>query len=231
WQMTAPFAWLFFRLPWIAMIGGLVLFTNILSTFWYQYQIEFHYSLIIVPALSLGTVHAIGAIRAWRSVQRDDGTTLQVPMRALAIGLLGGASIVTSALWAPVPWGSSPQWFGDPDNVWAESMREIIEVVPDDAIVAAHYRVTPHMAHRTEIYQFPTPFRSVLYGQNGNVDGPRIPDRAERVEYVVLPLSGDTYPVEDWLLIEEAFTLVEANDIWVVYRRDPSIPLPPEASS
>lgn len=110
-------------------------------------------------------------------------------------------------------------------------MREIIEVVPDDAITAAHYRVTPHMAHRTEIYQFPTPFRAVLYGPNGNVDGPRIPDRAERVEYVVLPLSPDDYPVEDWLVVNEAFDLVDANEIWAVYQRDFDVPLPPEAGT
>ncbi len=233
WQMTIPFAWLFWRLPWVAMIGGLVLFTNILSTFWYQYQVEFHYSLIIVPALALGTVHAIGAIRERRELRIADPSsesgvrTLSVPTRGLAVGAVGVATMITSTLWSPVPWGSTPQWYGDPDNRWAASMREIIEVVPDDAVTAAHYRVTPHMAHRTEIYQFPTPFRSALYGPNGNVDGPRIPDRAERVEYVVLPLSPDAYPVDDWLLIDEAFELVDANEIWAVYRRDFDVPLPP----
>ena len=63
WQMTAPFAWLFLRLPSVAAISALVLFTNILSTFWYQHQIEYHYSLIAVPALAIGTVYAIGAVR------------------------------------------------------------------------------------------------------------------------------------------------------------------------
>lgn len=234
WQMTIPFAWLFFRLPWVAMIGWLVLFTNILSTFWYQYQIEYHYSLVVVPALAMGTVHAIGAIRErWdvRVPSDDDGVerTMAVPLRAIAVGLLAATSFVTSTLWAPVPWGQNPGWQGNPANVYATSMREIIEVVPSDAIVAAHHRVTPHMAHRAEIYQFPTPFRSVLYGQNGNVDGPRVVDRAERVEYVILPTSTDAYSVADWLLIEEAFVLVASNDIWVVYQRDVDVPLPPEA--
>ncbi|MEL6893569.1 MAG: DUF2079 domain-containing protein, partial [Actinomycetota bacterium] len=236
WQMTAPFAWLFLRLPWVAMIGGLVLFTNILSTFWYQYQIEYHYSLVVVPAMAIGTIHAIGAIREWRDFRvpdaADEGArTLRVPMRGLAVATLAVVSWQTSTAWSPVPWGNSPQWYGDPDNRWATSMREVIEVVPDDAVVAAHYRVTPHMAHRTEIYQFPTPFRAVLYGPNGNVDGPRVPDRAERVEYVVLPISGDDYPVDDWVLIQEAFDVVEANEVWIVYRRVPDIALPPERAT
>jgi uncharacterized membrane protein len=81
--MTAPFAWLFARLPDVALISGLVLFTNILSTFWYQYQIDYHYSLIAVPALAIGTVYAIGAMRD-HVVGR--GRTLRVRTRPLAIG-------------------------------------------------------------------------------------------------------------------------------------------------
>ena len=67
--MTAPFAWLFLRLPSVAAISALVLFTNILSTFWYQHQISYHYSLVAVPALAIGTVYAIGVgARAGRVV-------------------------------------------------------------------------------------------------------------------------------------------------------------------
>ena len=77
WQMTAPFAWLFLRLPSVAAISALVLFTNVLSTFWYQHQIEYHYSLIAVPALSIGTVYALGAVR-----ERVVWSNIHVPLRA-----------------------------------------------------------------------------------------------------------------------------------------------------
>ncbi len=216
-QMTAPFAWLFARRPAVAAISGLVLFTNVLSTFWYQHQIEFHYSLVAVPALSIGTAYAIGSIR-----ERASGR----PLRAMAVGALGVMALVTSTLWAPVPWGRTPLFYGDRSSGWATAAREIIDEVPDGAIVSAHYRITPHIAHRREIYQFPTPFRAVLYGPDGNVDGPRIPDRAERVEYVVLPAGESDYPVDDWNLVSPAFDLVDSNDFWAVYRRDFDIPLP-----
>ncbi|BAN02354.1 DUF2079 domain-containing protein [Ilumatobacter coccineus] len=264
WQMTAPFAWLFLRLPTVAAISGLVLFTNILSTFWYQYQIEYHYALVAVPALSLGTIHAIGAMRERREVlledpvEHPDGSatdrsvgvgaeagdaegagpvavaaprSVTVPVRAIAIAVLAASSLVGSYLWSPVPWGRTELFYGQPDNDWANAARDLIELVPGDAVLSAHYRITPHTAHRTEIYQFPTPFRSVLYGPNGNVDGPRIPDRAERVEYVLLPVTTDAYPHDDWLLIQEAFDLVDANDHWILYERDFDIPLPPERGS
>lgn len=223
-QMTAPFAWVFLRRPSVAAISSVVLFTNILSTFWYQYQIEFHYGLIAVPALSIGTVYAIAALRDEYAVR-----TFTVPVRPAAVALVGVAALVSSFLWAPMPWGRTPLFYGKPDNIWANSARDIIELVPEDAVVAAHYRITPHIARRTEIYQFPVPFRSVLYGPNGILDGPRIPERAERVEYIVLPVPGagpTSFPAEDWAVVKPAFDLVEANDYWALYARDPHVELP-----
>ncbi len=105
-QMTAPFAWLFARLPDVALISGLVLFTNILSTFWYQYQIDYHYSLIAVPALAIGTVYAIGAMREHVVRVRDRSVTVRT--RPIAMGALAVATLLTAYLWAPVPWGRTP---------------------------------------------------------------------------------------------------------------------------
>ena len=233
-QMTAPFAWLFARLPWVALISGLVLFTNILSTFFYQYQVEFHYSLVAVPALAMGTVHALGEFKKRRTIRLDPesgATALTVPPRMMGVATVVAAALFTSYLWSPVPWGRNPGWIGDPSTEWATAAREIISDIPPDAIVSAHYRITPHIAHRSEIYQFPTPYRAVLYGPNGNVDGPRIADRAERVEYVVLSTNTNDYQHGDWLLIASAFRLVDANNHWLLYERLPDVPLPPELSS
>ncbi len=221
WQMTAPFAWLFARLPDVALISGLVLFTNVLSTFWYQYQIQYHYSLVAVPALALGTVYAIGVLRDGRPAQ------FLPTWRGLAVVLLGVSTLVTAWMWSPVPWGRTPLYYGDPANHWAVTARELMDQIPGDAVVSAHYRLTPHLAHRREIYQFPTPFRAVLYGADGNVDGPRIVDRAERIEYVMLPTSPDEGVDDDWSPVAEAFEVVDANDTWILYRRDPDTPLPP----
>jgi uncharacterized membrane protein len=223
-QMTAPFAWLFARLPDVALISSLVLFTNVLSTFWYQFQIQYHYSLVAVPALAIGTVHAIGAVRDRRPLTEH---RLVPTWRGLAVGVLAGATLLTAWMWSPVPWGRTPLYYGDPNNRWAVSARELMAEIPGDAVVSAHYRLTPHLAHRTEIYQFPTPFRAVLYGADGNVDGPRLEDRAERVEYVMLPTSPDEGLDDDWAAVAEAFDVVDANDTWILYRRDPDTPLPP----
>ena len=52
--------------------------------------------------------------------------------------------------------------------------------------MAAHFRLAPHLAYRDEIYQFPTPFRAVLYGVGLELEGTRLAERAERVEFLVL---------------------------------------------
>lgn len=244
WQMTSPFALLFLRLPTVALISGLVLFTNILSTFWYQFQIEYHYSLVAVPALVMGTIYAIGAIRDRRDVLAlyDDGTDevdaggdgdggvpakqLFVPTRSLAMAVLAVTAAVTSMMWAPVPWSRTELYFGNPDNIYATTMREIISDIPGDAPVAAHYRVTPHLAYRTDIYQFPNPFRVDLYGADDAIAGARLADRADRIEFVVLPTSEDENLDDDWALVASAFDEIERNEIWILYERDRSVPLP-----
>ena len=223
-QMTAPFAWLFARLPDVALISGLVLFTNILSTFWYQYQIDYHYSLIAVPALAIGTVYAIGAMRDHVVSVRD--RSVRVRPRPIAMGALAVATLVTAYLWAPVPWGRTPQFYGRTDNVYAVSARELLDLVPDDAVVSANYRLTPHLAYREEIYQFPVPFRVLLYGPDASMEGERLTERAEHVEFVMLPVNLDGDLVNDWLDVEDAFTEIARNDIWVLYERDRSVPLP-----
>ncbi len=237
WQMTVPFAWLFARLPSVALISSLVLFTNILSTFWYQYQIEYHYSLIAVPALALGTVYAIGAIRErWVVPPADDGEvevdrrgpdrSLRLPARGAAVAVLATAAVVTSYLWAPVPWGRTLLYYGEPNGELAVTARELMAEIPPDAVVAAHYRITPHIAYRTEIYQFPTPFRVELYGADDSLANTRLDDRAERVEYVMIPTSQDDRLVADWAAISDAFVLVAENERWLLYERDTAVPLP-----
>ncbi len=223
-QMTAPFAWLFMRLPDVAMISAVVLCTNVLSTFWYQYQIDYHYSLVAVPALAIGTLYAIGAMGS--HVMSVRGHRLAIPTRSLAMTALAVASLVTALLWAPSPLGRTDSWYGHRDNIYATSARELLVDIPTDAVVSANYRLTPQLAYREEIYQFPVPFRVVLYGPDTSLEGSRLDERAERVEYVMIPVDQDAQLIADWLAIADAFDEVARNEIWVLYERNRGVALP-----
>jgi uncharacterized membrane protein len=210
WQMLFPSGWAALRLPDIAAISGLVMFTNLLSVFWYQYQIQYHYSLIAVPALTLGAVHATGVLRGRR--------------RRITVAAVALTALWSSILWGPLPWSRNDLAHWAPSHPGARAARRIIEQVPEDAVLSAHHLVAPHLAHRQLVYMFPNPFRVVLYGPDNRWAGRRLEDQAEQIEYVVLPVNRTQTEARDWAAIEGAFTVVSANEYWVLYRRDGILP-------
>lgn len=216
WQMLFPSGWAAFRRPDVAAISGLVLFTNLLSTFWYQYQIEYHYSLIAVPALTLGAVHGIAGLRGLR-------------YRA-AVGAVVITALWSSILWGPLPWSRNELAHWAPSHPGAQAARRIIEQVPEGAVLSAHHLVASHLADRPLIYMFPNPFRVVLYGPDDRLAGSRLENEAEQVQYVVLPVNRTETEARDWGAIESAFIKVSGNEYWELYRRQAPLPEPPAAS-
>ena len=213
WQMTAPFAYVFAKLPDVALISGVVLGTNIVSTFSYQYSTRYHYSLVAVPALAFGAVWALAVIKEH--------------MRWRLVIVVAFTSFYASYLWGVMPWSRDeyPHWASD--HPVAEAMRDIIDDIPSDASVAAYHSATPHIDHREEIYQFPNPFRIVQFGTDISIEGTRDEPRSERVDFVLLPAALDEQNQNDWNVIAPAFEEVERNDSWVLWQRDHAIDLPP----
>lgn len=212
WQMMTPFAWVAARLPSVALISALVLFTNVLSTYAYQYLIQYHYSMIAVPALALGAVHAAGAL---------SGRT-----RVAVVALAAGVSLLTATLWGPLPFSRNDLAVWSPSHPGAVAARQITQEVPSDAVISVHHSIAPHLARRHEIYQFPNPFRVVLYGPDVSLEGTRLVDRAERVEFVLLPVARSEEESADLARIGEAFELVGSNAYWELYRRTGALPPP-----
>jgi hypothetical protein len=66
----------------------------------------------------------------------------------------------------------------------------------------------------------------LLYGADTSMEGQRLADRSERVEFVMLPVQLDNDLVLDWLAVEDAFDEIARNEIWVLYERDRSVALP-----
>jgi uncharacterized membrane protein len=205
WQMIVPAAWASVRRPTVAAIGLVVVLANSLSTFWYQHSVEYHYSLVAVPALTLGAVHGIAAMRArWHAPV----------VMAVAV-----TSMWASILWGPLPWSRYESAYWAPSHPGAVAARQLFDAIPSDASVSAHHRLTPHLSHRTEIYQFPNPFRILLYGTDISREGERLEGRAEGVDFVMLSVERTEEEQRDWDEISSAFDLVEANEYWQVYRR------------
>lgn len=217
-QMVLPVAFVFLRRPGVALISMLVMFTNVLSTYWYQYQIQYHYSLAAVPALIAGAIYGIEALKGTPRVYDA------------ALTAVTSCAMVAAVLWAPLPGMRSVPATWPPDHPVAVAARDVVARVPKDASVAAHYAITAQIPHRVEIYQFPTPFRIMLYGTDISREGTRDLERAERVEYLVLQTAKSAETQADFDAIAGAFTKVHNNEYWELWRRVPGAPLLPVAT-
>jgi uncharacterized membrane protein len=218
WQMTFPTAFVFVRRPGLAAVSAVVLGTNVLSTFFYQYSIQYHYSLIAVPALTLGTVHALEMFSRRR--------------RRQLIGLIGATSLWACLMWGFVPVGKLlTPWLRPPigrvqpaswppEHPSAQAARDILAHVPAAASVSAYYSLTPHLANRQQIYEFPNPFRVLQYGV-----GPAMEEAqaclpaANDLEYVLLQAEPTPEVQQDWQKVTVDFEVSQANEYWVLYQR------------
>lgn len=204
WQMLAPVGFVFIVAPEIVLTATLALGVNVLSTFWYQYHIEYHYSIIAVPAIVIGTAFAISKVPK--------------QARAMLVALVLASSVITAYLWAPLPGGRTEitQWHTDHPSVAAA--HELFALIPPTAVISAYHPLTAQLARRKEIYAFPNPFVRSLYGPDVFAEGDRLP-QADSVEYVMLPttLLGESGLV--WEAERVRFTEVNSNAWWVLYRR------------
>jgi len=203
-QMFLPFAFIFAVFPEVAAISILVIGLNILSTFWYQFHIEYHYSFVAVPALVFGTVYAIGRM------PRKTHNWL--------VGFCLFASIITAFLWSPLPGARTNVAYNGSSHEMVEAASEAIGKIPKSAVVSAYHPLTAQMARRERIYAFPVPFKRALYGLDVFASGDVLPF-ADEIEFVILPVTMDDETAKVWSIFSPRFEVAYANSWWVVYQR------------
>ncbi|MEO5974354.1 MAG: DUF2079 domain-containing protein [Ilumatobacteraceae bacterium] len=206
WQMLAPMGFAFIVAPEIVLTAVLALSVNIISTFWYQYHIQYHYSIVAVPAIVIGTAYSIGKAPKMA--------------RNLLMSLVLGTTLVTAYLWSPLPGGRSQitQWHTDHPSVAAA--HELFALIPPTAVISAYHPLTAQLGRRVEIYAFPNPFVRSLYGPDVFAAGDRLA-QADTVEYVMLPTTLIGEPASVWEAERGRFTVVKSNAWWILYQRAP----------
>src|SRR5262249_37681893 len=144
-----------------------ILAVNALSTFPYTRDYRYHYSSMIIAACVIATVEAIA--RVGRTVGR----------RRFLVGLVVATTFGASVAWGPSPLGvkfRTGYWPLSP-NPRTASMAEAVAIVPKTASVSSIYSLTPHLTHRTHVYDFPEPWKHVNWGVNGeNMPNPNVVD-------------------------------------------------------
>jgi uncharacterized membrane protein len=203
-QILAPVGFVALLRPEIALLGTLPLLTNLVSTFWYQSQIEYHYAVQFVPIVVIGAMFAISRVAEH--------------LRSWMAGLVLAGALICAVAWTPLPLMrvQAPTW--TPRHPSVSAAHEAISRVPHDSVVAAYHTLTAHMARRERIYVFPVPFRRVLYGPDVFAKGDRLPF-ADEVQFVILPRELDGEAELDWQRESSRFEVVYGNDWWTVYER------------
>jgi uncharacterized membrane protein len=156
--------------PFVLVVAGTIAF-NVLSTHGYQHVIKYHYSTLIVPTLIVAAVFAIARFDTLRS-------------RAKLVGVVLVATVVSAYLLGPLPLSRAPGPAVTVNAPRNEAILEAMDLLPEDAVVSAHYSIVPHIAHRQGIYDWPNPFRAQYWG-DASKEGQRLP-AADDVEYAVL---------------------------------------------
>ena len=209
WQMGLSSGLAFLAAPEIAAICILQLAVNVVSSFGYQHQITYHYSMPLVPVLVCGTVYAVSRLRTpWRR---------QVATVAVLLG----------ALWSCILWGASP--FSDVKPIIPGagtpvfvSDRQLLSHIPPGAVVSAVEEFVPALDHRTSIYMWPNPFHQAYYG-NPEHDGTDW-SFSSKVQYLLLPAciacnQGTSPWVPTFDKVAAQFRVVAENGNYVLYGR------------
>ena len=204
WQMVSPVGAIFLLMPDLALVSGLVLLGNIVSTFWYQFHLGYHYSLVAVPALVFGSIYAIGRVSK--------------KGRIILCSVMLICSVTTSVLWGSFGFSRQPGYHWPASHPMAVAARDISKDVPRNAVISVYHSLAPHLAHREKIYMFPNPFRVLLYGTDVAIEGSRLPESA-LVEYVLLPVQRDEQMTKDWQAFGAEYELSRANYGFELYRR------------
>jgi uncharacterized membrane protein len=182
---------------------------NLAATHGYQQEIRYQYLVTAAPFLALGTIAGL------RVVARR---------RLVLAGLLAVLVIIAGYLdyrEGPAPWSRD---FPRPaeDGALNQTRRAALALIDPAAPVSAQYNLAPHLAHRTNIYEFPNPFEAPNWGFPGDQHQPA---EIEQLRYVVVerPLLGET----DAALLDQLRgqaqwrTLLDRQGIVVLERRPP----------
>jgi len=186
WKILAPVAFFPLAAPLVLLIGLPQAVVNVTSGHPLTHHFHYHHTSIVLAAVFLATVEAIG----W--IGRNQAT------RRVLVAVLVVTSVAANVAWSPSPIGR------DYDNgIWARAeprhaiVRAALRLVPPDAGVSASYNLIPHLTHRVYAYEFPNPWRVTNWGAHG--ENP--PDPAT-VDYLVIDerLLGDQWPLYERLL-------------------------------
>ena len=206
WQMGSSFGFAFVLGPSVAAIGVLTFIENELADFVYQHQIQYHYSMPLVPVLAIGTVWAVSRLRSSR-------------LRVAATGVATCSALVGCVLWGLAPFSLNTYAHQSPSSPAVRDANAVIKALPPNAVVSAWYPYVSHVDHRTRVYMFPVPFEA-QYWDRYQSEGKRLPF-AGQVQYLLLPTDLTGQDADVLASIMSQYRIVDQVGGVVLYEKIP----------
>ncbi|PIS28101.1 hypothetical protein COT42_08960 [Candidatus Saganbacteria bacterium CG08_land_8_20_14_0_20_45_16] len=187
---------LFLPLAFIPLLSPRLMFllfpavaVNVLSGTGYLRSIHYHYNYIQAAVIFFALIEGLALIKNSRWLRKIDGT-----YKVAALGVIVVVfSLGCNNLWSALPLNRhltmlTQKW----EHLKSREIRvkqKALSLVPPGVKVAASYSLVPHLTHRQEIYMFPNPFKSVLWGQWFK-EGEGAPPAEGHVDYVVIDFTN-----------------------------------------
>ena len=188
WQMGSSVGWAFLLGPSVAAIGLLTFLENELADFVYMHQIQFHYSMPLVPVLIAGTVYAVSRVPAQR-------------LRIAATGFVTSCALVACVFWGLAPFSMNDYPHQSTSSPAVRDAYAVMAHLPPNAVVSAWYPFVSHIDHRTRIYMWPTPFSAKFWGLYKQ-EGQRLAF-ADQIRYVLMPTDPADLTADDLRVLAE----------------------------
>ena len=208
WKLFSPVLFLIARAPLECCLFVLVVGLNIISNFFYQYNIEYHYTVIILPGVFFATSMAIARIH-------------RIRWRRMAIIGVTASCLWTGYLWGPSPLSARPSPWATDQAPWVAEGRALLRQVPPNVPISVFYGYVPHIAHRVEVYQFPVPWRDSYYRLPGDETAQIRPLR-DHIEWVItrdVESSPDATVRDAYNEMIKDFELVDLQGTGRLFRR------------
>jgi uncharacterized membrane protein len=213
-QVFAPVGFLPWLSPSTLAAVILPLVANGLSTFWYQHSLHYHYGTLVAPSLMVAAIFGIA-----RGSPR---------LRWRMVGFMVVAAMVSMWLWGPAPGSRDPGPWAQRSVASSQAAQAAMSLIPPDAVVSVDFSLVTHLDHRVEIYEFPTPFLSVNWGDR-RTTGESLAERAATVEYVLLSqgMNAQSRTVFERLTASGELNTIFDQEGWVLLARAVPYQKPP----
>lgn len=207
--MLAPLPIVLFA-PRVLAIAGPITAANLASTFTYQQEIRWHYTAYLLGVLVIAA--PVGLKKIFDTWGDDVGVGVASSTRRFTIPvvfpLLVAALVGLSSLGPDLTFRGD---WGGASEQRQRAVNQVLEQIPENAVVAASHTFAPHLGHRRQIYMLPNPWIADSWGVSDDV--PPRPDPSV-IEWIVVNTvsAGET----ELMVVEDAkengFTVVTEGD-------------------